>query len=156
MKKNNIPFILFVLIYVAGLCFSSCYKDSPEREINLTFNNNSINAFEGLYDMAQVRIYCSAPEIVRLNADEIGECVREYCHSGSVLDIKQFNIPGNFEYTIEPPAPFMSDEIKYFENYDEFYSEWGFSNGNLATFFPISREIGTSCWIILEWEKQNI
>lgn len=156
MKSHSTILVNLFLVCVFGFCVSSCYDDPPVRDINLGLNNETPNHFyEGTWDMIEVRVYCSTPDIVHLKADRQGKCVRDYCHTGSVLEIKQFDIPGTFDYSINPPAPLISyGGMEYFENYDEFYSEWGFSNGNLATFQPIGNEIGTSCWLIMEWEKQ--
>lgn len=155
MKKSKSLLLVMMSITMSCVSLISCYEDTPIRDLNLIKNDEPKKFFEGVWSMVEVRVFCNAPDIVNLKAEKLGKCVRDYCHTGSVLEIKQLTIPGNFDFSIDPPAPILSSGgLKYFDNYDEFYSEWGFSNGNLAAFYPIGKEIGTSCWLILEWEKQ--
>jgi len=156
MTKSNSFLPIVLILLVSSFMISSCYDDTPVTELNLGFNKDTPDHFyEGTWDMVEVRVWCTSPNVVSIAAEKAGKCVRDYCHTGSVLEIKQIQIPGTFDYTVDPPAPIVaSGEQKYFENYDEFYSEWGFANGNLATFIPIGMQIGTSCWLIMEWKKQ--
>ena len=153
--KNLFPFLATLLIViVSSLSFTSCDEDEPITDLGFT-NESGENFYEGVYDMLEVRVFCTSPESVNLSADRQGYCVWDYCHTGSVLEIKQFNVPGTFDYSIEPAAPIASSGgVKFLEDYNEFFSEWGFSNGNLATYYPVSQAIGESCWLFIEWEKK--
>jgi len=66
----------------------------------------------------------------------------------------QANIPGYFEYSIDPSVPFLNGgDYRYMETFDDFFETWGFYSDGLVAYHRVGKEIGSNCWVSFKWTK---
>lgn len=137
------------------IIFSSCTDYQPVTNLDLGFANETEKSiYLGEWILDEVEYICFFPEAINLSAVSRGDCVEDYCHTGSRLVIKEFNIPGYFEYSISPSVPFFNNgDNRYMETFDDFFETWGFYSNGLVAYHRVGKEIGSNCWVSFKWSK---
>lgn len=135
--------------------FSACTDYQPVTTLDLGFANKTDKSiYIGEWILDEVEYDCFLPEVKNLSATKAGDCVEDYCHTGSKLVITEFNIPGYFEYSIDPAVPFLNGgDYRYMETFDDFFETWGFYSDGLVAYHRVGKEIGSNCWVSLKWTK---
>jgi len=144
-----------ILVSLPVIFFSSCGDD--QDDINLTSRLSNLSqktSLVGKYHLDKIQLSCSSATV--RETSDTGNCLDDYCFTASTLDIKQFSVPGYFEYEIQPPAAKLNagDNI-LLETHRDFSSNWGPTSDGLITQFGVpGQEAGDVCTLSLFWIKE--
>jgi hypothetical protein len=89
MSKYSVLIVSFLLF------FPSCEKDSGK--------DSPTTIFSGVWNLNEIHMDCSDPEVLDTTLTEVGECVFSVCHTGSVMTSEDFcREDGRIDLILEP------------------------------------------------------
>lgn len=149
--------LLSILVVLPIFVLFSCGDDQDDITLTSRLANLSMaTPMLGTYYLEKLQLSCPSASVVVRETSDSGNCLEQYCFTGSTLDIKKFSVPGYFEYEIQPPAPKLNagDNI-LLETHRDFSSNWGPTTNGLITSFGVpGQEVGETCTLRLFWERE--